>query len=76
MILEILQDALYEIFDVDTEDISPDTDFYDDLGADSLDMLEVWYILQEECDLTEQDKENMADFETVGQVINYISGKN
>ena len=38
MELEKLQKIIAEVLNVDTEEITPDTTFVDDLGADSLDI--------------------------------------
>ena len=73
MVFETLQPILAEMFSVDEEEITTETDFYSDLYGDSLDMLELWYILEEEFDLNDIDKAKMTDFRTVGQVVDYIS---
>lgn len=39
---------LEEIFDVPASDIRPETDLYEDLGADEYDMVELSMILEEE----------------------------
>ena len=67
-----LIDILSELFSAEPEDITPDTDFYDDLYADSLDMLELSMILEEEFDLTKRDIKAMSHYTTVGQVLDYI----
>lgn len=72
MVFEILQPILAEMFSVSEDKITMETDFYDDLAADSLDMLEVWYVLEEEFDLNDIDKAKMTDFHTVGQIVDYI----
>ena len=73
MVFETLQPILAEMFSVDEDEITLETDFYSDLYGDSLDMLELWYILEEEFDLNDIDKAKMTDFCTVGQVVDYLS---
>ncbi len=73
MAFETLQPILAELFSVDDDYITMETDFYSDLYADSLDMFEFWMILEEEFDLNDNDKEKMVDFRTVGQVVDYLS---
>lgn len=75
MVFENLQSILAEMFSVEEDEITADTNFLEDLYADSLDMLELWFILEEEYDLSSADKENMQNFITVGQVVDYISEK-
>lgn len=72
MVFERLQAVLAELFSVEEDEITAETDFYDDLMADSLDMLELWLILEEEFDLKNKDRENMESFTTVDQVVDYL----
>ena len=73
MVFESLQGILGEMFSVEEDEITTETDFYTDLFADSLDMLELWYILEEEFELNDIDKAKMTDFRTVGQIVDYIN---
>lgn len=73
MVFENLQGILAEMFSVEEDEITNETDFYTDLFADSLDMLELWYILEEEFELNDIDKAKMTDFRTVGQIVDYIN---
>ena len=41
MELEKLQKIIAEVLNVDTEEVTPDTTFVDDLGADSLDIFQI-----------------------------------
>jgi len=56
------------------EDIQPDSTFIDDLGADSLDVIELLMALEEEFEIDIPD-EDVQNFEIVQDVINYISTK-
>ena len=55
-------------------DITPDTSFKDDLGADSLDLFELVMALEEEYDL-EIPTEELTDMQTIGDVMEYLRGK-
>ena len=56
---------------VDKEKVTRDSSFVNDLGADSLDMVELVMELEEEFDI--DIPEDSADkIETVGQAINYL----
>lgn len=72
MILTRLQELLSELFDVEPEEITSDTDFIEDLGADSLDIVEFLMILEEEFDFEKLDELDLTPYHTVGDVINFI----
>jgi len=56
------------------EDIQPDSTFIDDLGADSLDVIELLMALEEEFEVDIPD-EDAEEFEKVADVINYLQKK-
>ncbi|MAT52354.1 MAG: acyl carrier protein [Porticoccaceae bacterium] len=57
---------------VKEEDVKPDSSFVDDLGADSLDTVELIMALEEEFD-TEIPDEDAEKITTVQQAIDYIN---
>ena len=52
-----------------------ETSFADDLGADSLDIVEMTMALEEEFDIPETDDDELVKLMTVGDVFRYISSK-
>ena len=56
---------------VDEEEVSPDASFVDDLGADSLDTVELVMALEEEFE-TEIPDEEAEKITTVQQAVDYI----
>ena len=72
--LEYMRENLAEQLNCDGETIGLDTSFKDDLGADSLDLFELVMALEEEYGL-EIPAEELADVETVGDVIEYLKSK-
>lgn len=56
---------------VGKEQITPETSFVNDLGADSLDTVELVMELEEEFDITIPD-EDAEQIQTVGQAVKYI----
>lgn len=56
---------------VDAEEVKPEASFIEDLGADSLDIVQLVMALEEEfqIDIPDEDVENLR---TVQDVINYI----
>ena len=71
MILDTLKSILEEQLDIDPESITEDTDIMDDLGADSLDIVELMMTVEEEFDITINESDAQS-FKTVGDVVNYI----
>ena len=74
MILDTLKSILEEQLDIDPAEITESTDIMDDLGADSLDIVELMMTVEEEFDIT-IDEGDAQNFKTVGDVVNYIESK-
>ena len=68
--IEMVADQL----NVDAAEITAETSFKDDLGADSLDLFELVMALEDEysVEIPAEDLENLA---TVGDVMNYLKNK-
>jgi acyl carrier protein len=64
-------DIVAEQLGVDKEKISPETSFVNDLGADSLDQVELVMELEEEFDIDIPD-DAAENIQTVGQAIEFI----
>jgi acyl carrier protein len=64
-------DIVAEQLGVDKEKISPETHFINDLGADSLDTVELVMELEEEFDISIPD-DAAEKIQTVGQAIEFI----
>ena len=64
-------DIIVEQLGVDPEKVKPEASFIDDLGADSLDIVELIMALEEEFDteIPDADAEKVV---TVGDVVDYI----
>ena len=74
MELEKLKEIIADVLNVEVNDITEDTTFVDDLGADSLDLFELVMALEEEYGL-EIPAEELSDVETVGDIIEYLKNK-
>ncbi len=74
MIYERLVKLLAEQFGLDEEDVNEDTGF-EDLGADSVDLMELSMNLEEEFGIDEMGEEDIASIHTVGDLVNYLRGK-
>ena len=71
---EKIKSIIAEQLGVKIEEVNADASFIDDLGADSLDTVELIMALEEEfgIEIPDEDAEKMT---TVGDAIRYIDGK-
>ncbi|MCR5138378.1 MAG: acyl carrier protein [Oscillospiraceae bacterium] len=71
MYFEKVRDALAQQFELDPETVTMDTNLIDDLGADSLDVVELIMSLEDEFGINISD-EAAAQLYTVGRIVNYL----
>ena len=71
---EKVKAIIVEQLGVNAEEVNNEASFIDDLGADSLDTVELVMALEEEFD-SEIPDEEAEKLKTVGDVINYIQAK-
>lgn len=71
MILEKIKEILAEQFDVETDALSENTNIADDLGADSLDVVEVLMSIEDEFKVEIPDEE-IENIKTIGELAAYI----
>ena len=74
-IFKTMQDLIAEQFAIDADEISMDSSFVDDLGADSVDLVELVMAMEEELDIGEIDEEDLAGLKTVGDCVRYLNSK-
>ena len=74
-IFKTMQGLIAEQFAIDTDEISMDSSFVDDLGADSVDLVELVMAMEEEFDIGEIDEEDLSGLKTVGDCVRYLSSK-
>ena len=74
MIFEKLAALLSEQFGVDVDSITMDTSFAD-LGADSLDIVEMTMAVEEEFGLEDMDEEDLSGISTVADLVRYLKSK-
>jgi len=73
MIFDKLCALIADQFAISKESISMDTSFVDDLGADSLDAVELTMAIEEVFDVPEVDEDTVISFVTVGDIFRFIS---
>ena len=66
-----VKDIIVEQLGVNADQVTPDDKFIEDLGADSLDTVELVMALEEEFGLDIHD-EDADKFKTVGDALNYL----
>ena len=71
MIFENVRDALAQQFEIDPETITMDTSLIDDLGADSLDVVELIMSLEDLFGISITD-EDAAQLNTVRKIVDYL----
>jgi acyl carrier protein len=71
MVFEKVKKIIIEQLGVEEEDITMESSFIDDLGADSLDIVELIMALEEEFDLEIPDSE-AEKIQSVGDAVEYI----
>ena len=69
---ERVKKIIVEQLGVKEEDVKPEASFVEDLGADSLDTVELVMALEEEFDIEIEDAENLK---SVQDLVTYIEGK-
>ena len=74
MIFEKVAKLLAEQFGLEVEEITEDMGM-EDLGADSVDLVELSMSLEEEFDIDEMGEEDIASIHNVGDLVNYLQGK-
>ena len=71
MVLEKVKAILAEQFDVEEDKVTADTDLQEDLGADSLDVVDLLMSIEDEFGVEVPDVE-IENIKTVGSLVSYI----
>ena len=69
---EKLSKLIAEQFGVEPDTITGDTAFVDDLGADSVDLMDLSMALEEEFGMEEMDSDDIESIVTVGDLYKYM----
>lgn len=73
MIFEKVREIVCTQFEKPEESITESTTFLDDLGADSLDVVELAVSIEEAFDLPEIDSDDLGTIRTVGDLVAYVT---
>lgn len=71
MIFEKIRDIIVDQLGVDEDQVTTEANIQDDLGADSLDVVDLIQTIEDEYDLSIPD-EAVEEIKTVGDIVNYI----
>mgnify|MGYP002802301307 CR=1 FL=1 len=71
MVFEKVRDILVEQLDVEEEKVSMEASIMDDLGADSLDVVDLLMSIEDEFEIEVPDTE-IENIKTVGELVKYI----
>ena len=72
MELDLLKKIIADVLSVEPDEITPDTTFIDDLGADSLDVYQIIMAVEDELGI-EVNEEDAEKISTVGDAVELIS---
>ena len=74
-IFQTMKELVAEQFAMEPSEVTMETSFEEDLGADSVDLVELVMAMEEEFEVGETQEEDLSTLKTVGDAVNYIAGK-
>ena len=74
-IFKTMQKLIAEQFALNPDEITMDSSFEEDLGADSVDLVELVMAMEEEFELDEIPEEELTSLKTVGDCVRYLNAK-
>lgn len=72
MIFNKIKELICEQFDIDPEQITKETNFLQDLSADSLDFVELVMNIEDSFGLPEISEDDIRSIQTVGDLVDYV----
>ena len=74
-IFSTMQELVAEQFATEPAEVTMDTSFEEDLGADSVDLVELVMAMEEEFDVGEIQEDELGTLKTVGDAVRYVANK-
>ena len=74
-IFKTIQSMIAEQFAVEPEEVTMETSLEEDLGADSVDLVELVMAMEEEFEIGEVQEDELGGMKTVGDAVGFIAGK-
>ena len=72
-IFERMQNIISEQFGVDADSVVESTSFEEDLGADSVDLVELVMAMEDEFKIGEVGEDELASLSTVGDCVSFLA---
>ena len=72
-IFQTMSELVAEQFAMEPAEVTMDTSFEEDLGADSVDLVDLVMAMEEEFEVGEIQEEDLKTLKTVGDAVNYIA---
>ena len=73
--LERMKELIADQLGIDADTITENSRFKEDLGADSVDLVELVMAMEEEFEVGEVGEEDLGSLKSVGDAVNFIAGK-
>lgn len=74
-IFKAMQRLVAEEFSTDPSEVTMETSFEEDLGADSVDLVELVMAMEEEFEIGEVPEDEIGVIKTVGDAVNFLAGR-
>ena len=74
-IFQTMSELVAEQIAMEPAEVTMETSFEEDLGADSVDLVELVMAMEEEFEIGEIPEEDLSGIKTVGDAVNYIASK-
>lgn len=71
MIFDKIKEIIVDQLGVEEDTVNPDANIQDDLGADSLDIVDLIQTIEDEYDISIPD-EAVENIKTVGDIVSYV----
>ena len=74
-ILQKMQELVGEQFAMEPSEVTMETSFEEDLGADSVDLVELVMAMEEEFEIGEVPEEELSGMKTVSDAVSFIASR-
>lgn len=74
-IIKTINMSLSEAFELDPDMMMPEADIYEDLGLDSLDMVDLVVVLENSFHIKIVEEETIREIRTLGQIHEFVQAK-
>ena len=74
-IFQTMRELVAEQFAMEPAEVSMETAFEEDLGADSVDLVELVMSMEEAFDIGEVQEDELSGLSTVGDCVNFLTSK-